>query len=258
MKTWSKRLPVAAVVAAVLALAMVLIVGPWLGRRILLREDTGETRQVVESTTLAELLEMQPESVEDEAFRVAVTKAIDMPYVAEVWLFAADGRVVEGNDALVSGAAGGGVTASALATDEMRRVIGILSPEALGADQRTALLAASAMQREGAHNDVFRHLLREVRGAAGEPVGWIGITYDVNPAVGAPGAGWIAYVIGLVGAVLVYWLSLPAWVWLDARARGERAWAWAVFVLLGNLVALIAYLLIREPHTRQDSVNGSV
>jgi hypothetical protein len=39
-------------------------------------------------------------------------------------------------------------------------------------------------------------------------------------------------------------------VWLDARARGERAWVWAVFVLLGNLVALITYILARRPRPR--------
>jgi hypothetical protein len=43
----------------------------------------------------------------------------------------------------------------------------------------------------------------------------------------------------------VFWLSLPAWVWLDARRRGERAFVWALFVLTGNVVALMAYLLTR-------------
>jgi hypothetical protein len=43
------------------------------------------------------------------------------------------------------------------------------------------------------------------------------------------------------------------WVWLDARARGERAWVWAVFVLLGNLVALITYILARRPGSQLSS-----
>ena len=47
--------------------------------------------------------------------------------------------------------------------------------------------------------------------------------------------------------LMVYWLVLPWWVFLDAKARGERAWVWAMFVLLGNLVALFAYLLARHP-----------
>jgi len=51
-------------------------------------------------------------------------------------------------------------------------------------------------------------------------------------------------------SLTAYWLSLPVWVFLDAQTRRERAWIWAMFVLLGNLVALIAYLLTRLPVKR--------
>jgi hypothetical protein len=105
------------------------------------------------------------------------------------------------------------------------------------------------MQAEGEHNDVWRHLLREIRGPDDEPVGWIGITFDVSPLVSAPGAAYIAFILVLLLALGAYWLSLPVWVWLDARSRGERAWVWGVFVLLGNLVALLAYILARRPST---------
>jgi hypothetical protein len=57
-------------------------------------------------------------------------------------------------------------------------------------------------------------------------------------------------------ALAVYWLCLPLWVWLDARERGERAWAWAVFVLLGNPVALPAYILARVPRSAPAGVAG--
>jgi len=49
--------------------------------------------------------------------------------------------------------------------------------------------------------------------------------------------------VGLLG----YWLALPLWTWLDARQRGDRAWTWSIFVLLGNVMALLAYLLVRDP-----------
>ncbi len=32
-----------------------------------------------------------------------------------------------------------------------------------------------------------------------------------------------------------------------AWQRGERAWLWAAFVLIGNLAALLAYLITRSP-----------
>jgi len=43
-----------------------------------------------------------------------------------------------------------------------------------------------------------------------------------------------------------YWFSLPAWVVTDARRRGEKAVAWGLFVLLGNVVALVFYLQVRR------------
>jgi hypothetical protein len=47
-------------------------------------------------------------------------------------------------------------------------------------------------------------------------------------------------------------------VWFDARARGDRApGAWAGFVLIGNVVALAAYLLTRRPHDPQPGAAGS-
>jgi hypothetical protein len=247
MARWLKRsLPIVAVVAAFVALAMALALGPWLGRRML-STGTDETRRVAEET-LTQLQALRPNSLDDAAFREAVDRARDAQYVAYVWLFSAEGEVLAGNRAVSQG------TVDASATDEMRRVLGMLSDGTVSDTQRRALLAASAMQKEGEHNDVFRHLLREIRGPDGELVGWVGVTFDASPAVSAPGAGYISFVVGLALAMAVYWLSLPVWVWLDARVRGERAWTWAVFVLLGNLVALIAFLLVRAPRSQRLTV----
>ena len=212
----------------------------------MLTTDTGETRRVVDGT-LAQLQALQPVSPDDAAFREAVRQARDAQYVAYVWLVTPDGEILEGYRAIARG------TVADSATDEMRRVLGMLPGDTLSDGQRTALLAASTMQKEGEHNDVYRHLLRQIHGPDGALVAWVGVTFDVSPAVSAPGAGYISFVVALFLAMAVYWLALPAWVWLDARARGERAGVWAVFVLLGNLVALIAYLLVRAPRSQRDS-----
>jgi hypothetical protein len=239
-------LPLVGVVAAFIALAMALAVGPWLGRQMLLT-DTGKTRRVAEET-LAQLQALRPASLDDAAFREAVVQARNAQYVADVWLLRPDGEILEGNRTIWQD------TVEASATDEMRRVLGMLPDGTFSDEQRTALLAASAMQKEGEHNDVCRHLLREIHGPEEELVGWVGVTFDVSPAVSAPEASYISFVVGFFLAMAVYWLSLPAWVWLDARARDERAWVWAVFVLLGNLVALIAYILARTPRSQRTTL----
>ena len=237
-KRLKRGLPIIAVVGALVALVCLSVLSR---RRQVLLTDTGETRRVVETTTVAQLQALRPSSLDGTSFREAIAQAKDAPYVAVIWLFAPDGRILEGNRSVSRG------TVQESATDEMRRVLGMLPKGALGAEQRIALLAASAMQKEGEHNDVYRHLLREVHGPDDDVVALIGITYDVSPATGSPGLAYKLLVAMLPLGLGVYWLALPAWVWLDARARGERAWVWAVFVLLGNLVATIAYILARAP-----------
>ena len=47
-------------------------------------------------------------------------------------------------------------------------------------------------------------------------------------------------------SLLLFWLSIPAWMTLDAQKRRERAAIWGLFGLLGNMIALVVYLLVRE------------
>ncbi len=51
--------------------------------------------------------------------------------------------------------------------------------------------------------------------------------------------------VALIGLIL-FWLSIPAWMVLDAQKKRERAVTWGFFGLLGNLIALVVYLLVRE------------
>lgn len=206
--------------------------------------DTGVTRPAV-GATLDRLQALQPGSLDDPAFQQAVKAALDEPYVATVWLFAPDGRIVWAGGSTAQAASSG--TVAERATAETRRILATLPEETLSAEQRTLLLAASAIQAEGEHNDVYRHLVRPITAPDGTVVALVGVAYDVSDWAGAPSAGWLALLLGGLGGFGLYWLALPLWVWLDARQRGERAWVWAVFVLIGNLVALLAYLLVRPP-----------
>ena len=55
----------------------------------------------------------------------------------------------------------------------------------------------------------------------------------------------IITLVALIGLTL-FWLSIPAWMTLDAQKRRERAAVWGLFGLLGNMIALVVYLLVRE------------
>ncbi|HSJ58286.1 MAG TPA: hypothetical protein VLC95_13970 [Anaerolineae bacterium] len=234
-------LPVVAVVSV--AIALVSIASSALLRADMI-EDTGATRPGAEAVA-ARLQALHPLSVGDPAFMRAAAEAEAEAYVAYVWVLAADGTILRGNLAAREPR-----PVESMATDEMMRVLGALPPETLDAEQRLALLAASAMQAEGEHNDVFRHLVRTVRAPDGSLTGLVGVTYDASVGTGLPSLAFAASVLAGFGAMGIYWLSLPAWVWLDATERGERATVWAMFVLLGNLVALIAYVLARVPRSQ--------
>jgi hypothetical protein len=190
---------------------------------------------------LTELQGIHPSSIDDRAFRQAWAHLLDQPLVATVWLITPNGRIVasEGSTA-ASTPPGSGV--EELATNDTRRLLDVLPSQALSEEQRTWLLAASAIRREGVHNDIYDHLLRPISAPNGSVVALVAVAYECREK--GPGFAWILGVTGAFSLSLVYWVSLPLWVFLDARARGEQAVAWATFVLMGNLVALVAYILL--------------
>jgi hypothetical protein len=207
------------------------------------RTDTGQTRPIVQRNVEA-VLDRHPASATDAAFLGEVERLRSTPHVGTVWLFGADGKVAYASGATAA-ATPPGANATDLAADETRRVVQALDAT-LTADQKTAILATSAMLREGEHNDIFRHMLRPITTPEGLTVGFLGVNYAANPALGQPPtAGFVVGLLAFVLGAIAYWCSLPLWVFADARARGERAWVWAAFVLVGNLVALMAYLLTR-------------
>lgn len=56
----------------------------------------------------------------------------------------------------------------------------------------------------------------------------------------------ITVAVVMLGSLILFWLSIPAWMTLDAQKRREKAAVWGIFGLLGNMIALVVYLLVRE------------
>ncbi len=52
--------------------------------------------------------------------------------------------------------------------------------------------------------------------------------------------------IAALAGFILFWLFIPAWMALDAHKRREKTAVWGIFGLLGNMIALIVYLLVRE------------
>jgi hypothetical protein len=252
MLKWKCSLPIIAVVALVVAIAGLFLVGGTLnGPRV----ESGETQQSVDAA-VAKLQSSHPDSLEAPAFREAVEKLRHARFVVYVWLIRPDGQIAYSTAPSASHGRLEGVGESA--TKETRRILSEMPEGFLTSQQKTALLAASAIQSEGEHNDVYRHMIRPIQNGNDMNVGFIGVAYATSPGEDAfPGVPYAITLLLIPIGLLVYWLALPGWVFLDAKGRGEKAWVWAMFVLLGNLVALFAYLLTRHPRLlgRTETLN---
>ena len=225
-------------VGSALAAAILTLIGISLRRQML--TDSGLTRPAAEAA-VEQFVSPPPASLDEAGFRRAVEALPGKAYIAGAWLFAPAGRIVSSAGMMRPK---NGTAAERAAADTLR-LLETLPKNALTAEQRTLILAASAIQSEGEHNDVLRHVVREIRSTNGTLLGWIGVAFDVSPGVGTPDVRWIVFLLAWLFFIGVYWISLPLWVWLDARHRGERAGVWAMFVVIGNLVALMAYVLTR-------------
>lgn len=236
-----KILPWTALLGALIVIGVLAFSG---GQRRQMLIDNGETTRVV-NIGLDQIENTKFSSAEDEMLMKAVKGLRESPYVATAWLFNAQGKLLYS-----SGSTAFQEDVQNRAPLDFKRILTSIPEDTLNGDQSMLLSAASAIQSEGEHNDIYLHQVRAVRNTDGDLVAVVGVAYDISASLGTPDAGWIAsMLLGLLG-FLVYWLSLPVWTWLDASRNGEPVWIWSVFVLFGNFVALIAYLLVKSAPRR--------
>lgn len=267
MRQLKSALPWIALVSAVVA-AGLLVAGSFYRRARIV--DTGETRAVVEKA-LDELLARKPAALDDPDFKAAFSAFGGSPHVAMTILVNRDetahaagtvtmtGRMIANSPSAgqLSGLGEGGRTLAELGLEAPRPPDPLegISPDEFSADQRLLLEVKSAVESGNTdHADVYGSLIRAVRNPAGDMLGAIGVRYDRSPWVReAPGALWILLIIGFALSFQIFWISVPAWTFLDARDRGENAWVWAAFTLVGNVIALVAYLLARAPRSAKGT-----
>jgi len=233
-RKWIVAVSVAGIVMASLAIALTF------QQRSEILVDTGETRRKVE-TSYQKLMPATARSARDEKLVVAARRFSQERYVASLWVIDRSGQIAfhEGGP----GKVGDNVKTLAARVD-MDRMLDSLSKGALSKDEQLQLLAVAAIRSEGEHNDVYRHLVHPVLNKTGEQVALVAFAYDVSPGISGPFTAFdiIPTLIVFLGFAL-YWFGLPLWVWLDARDKGEVAVFWGFFVLLTNLVGLLAYLI---------------
>lgn len=53
--------------------------------------------------------------------------------------------------------------------------------------------------------------------------------------------------------IFFIWIMVIVWVFRDAERRGLNGLLWALLVLIGNLIGLIIYLIIRNGKTKEEA-----
>lgn len=207
------------------------------------KENKENERKVIKALEKIQML--YPENIRDPHLRSELEDALHSKFIATIWLISTEGDILFSKGNTANSTRTGSVIE--LATVETQEILNSLPSESLTDYQRTLFLAASAIQREGAHNDIYNHLIREIHSTNGSIVGLIGVAYELRSNPGHVSWGWIVSVIFVLFGFPMYWFSLPLWVFLEAQKRGKHAWIWAIYILFGNLVALVAYLLNRHP-----------
>lgn len=201
--------------------------------------ESAETRRTVEDA-LDNWMPATSESADAPKVLDAGNSVANAPYVARLWIVDDTGKILLHH----SGPGQVGDSVRTLAGRDGRSLVGGLSSDEFSGPQALQIYTAAALMVDGDHNDVFRPLVRPIKNAAGRVVGMVGLSYDVSAEISAPAGSTIALTLLLLFSFGLYWLALPLWTYLDARARQEPPLLWAAFVLVANLVGLLAYLLV--------------
>ena len=208
------------------------------GQREAMLLESAQTRQSVEQS-FDRIMPETIESVQDEALLSAARSLAGAEYVARLWVVDNAGRIVFHD----RGPGHIGDDVRQVAGRDGRSLVAALSADEFSGPQAVQMYTAAALMAEGDHNDVYRPLVRPLFSGQGRMVGAVGISYEVSPAVGTPSVNDMARTAFFLLGLAAYWLALPLWTLLDARQRGEPAVLWSIFVLVANLVGLIAYLI---------------
>jgi len=108
--------------------------------------------------------------------------------------------------------------------------------------QKGIMFMAAGIRCEGEHNDMLGHLVMPLKTSSNVLVGFVGVAYLLDDSI-QPAQYYYVIIIALIICFLLYWLLIPLWVYFDCRERNNKYILWTVFVLFGNIPALVAYLI---------------
>lgn len=182
------------------------------------------------------------ESINSRSFNEYLENTLKCSVINTKWLINDKGVIIYENG-MMSQSTPLNSSVYNLIDDQSRGLLNAVD-ENLDTLHKEIMYIAAAIRSEGEHNDILGHIVMPLKTSSNELAGFIGVAYELD-GTDQPVQFYIIDII-LVINFLVYWLSLPIWVYFDARNRNEKYILWMLFILIGNLPAYIAYLLSRK------------
>jgi len=237
-KKWYRILPWIALLSGILVIFLFVSVAVF---KPLQSVENVENRKAV----LDKLKQIRIESTDDlksKTFFNYVERTLNGSVINTKWLITPNGKIIY---------AEGGMAAStplnstvySLADAQSRGLIDAVEFN-LDPVQKEMMYIAASIRREGEHNDVYGHLVVPLFTKSNVLVGFVGVAYTLNDSK-TPIQIYVVS-IALIVCFLLYWLSLPLWVYFDSRERNDKFVLWTIFVLIGNLPAYITYLITKR------------
>jgi hypothetical protein len=235
-KKWIRILPWVALFTGILL--VLLLVSALVFKPPRNTENTAINRKIA----FEKLKQIQLESKEvmsSKGFFEYFDKVLECPEINTKWLIAENGIIIHANG-LMAQSTPLNESIYSLADDNNRGLINAIEGN-IDAVQKQLMYVAATIRREGDHNDIFGHLVMPLRTKSGELAGFMGVAYSLDNSKTPVQLYLIssAFVI----CFLLYWFSLPIWVYFDCREKNNKYILWTIFVIFGNIPAFIAYLI---------------
>jgi hypothetical protein len=235
-KKWHRMLPYMAILSGFLTIIL-LVLGTILKPS---RNIEGSVNRTIALEKLKQIRIDSTINVNSTAFFDYLDKTLNSPIINTKWLVSEKGEIIYAKGMMAQSTS---LNANIynLKDAQSRGLIDAIVFN-LDSVQKGVIYLASSIRGEGEHNDIFGHLVIPLKTRTNVLVGFVGIAYSLDD-LKTPIHNYQLIIIALIICFLLYWLLLPLWVYFDCRERNNKYILWALFVLLGNIPALIAYLI---------------
>jgi hypothetical protein len=235
---WFRILPWVALSSGILVIVLIVVA-------IVLKQPQNLESSVNREVALGKLKQIRVAGMDDlnsTAFFEYFEKTISCSAISSKWLASDNGEITYAKGAMAAGT----TLKSSIYSIEDLQSRGLIDAVADNIDsvQKGILFMAAKIRSEGEHNDIYGHLVIPLKTSSDVVVGFAGVAYSLDDS--KPALQNYLIDIALIICFIIYWLSLPLWVYFDCRDKNNKYVLWSIFVLAGNIPAFIAYLITNK------------